>query len=472
MKYNYHVIIIGAGGAGLSVASGCAMLGAKTALIEKNKMGGECLNWGCVPSKAFLKSAHVAAAVKSSEIYGISAKLENVDFEKVMERVRSAISKISEHDSKEKYTKLGAEVIEGEAVFEDSHTVRVAQRKLTAKYIVIATGSRPMVPPIPGLNEVPYLTNETIFGLKALPKRLIVLGGGPIGLELSQGFSYLGSEVIIIDMLPHLFPKDDAEVAAVLEKKLAADGVRLLLSSKILEVKRAGSDITVVIENNGVRQEISGDTLLVALGRSPDTKGLALEQTGVKLDPHGYIKAGADMRTNIKNIFACGDITGPYQFSHMAGYQGAVVVRNILLPFKTKADYSCVPWVTFTSPEAAHVGYTEPWAKSLGLFQKSVFVDMSLSDRAIIENEPEGFIKLVLGRHNRLIGATIVGDKAAEMIGLAALAVKRKMTATAFWSIILPYPTDGEIYKFASKELLKDSLKPWMKKLVQMLFLR
>ncbi len=467
MKFDYHVIVIGAGGAGISTASGCAMFGAKTAMIEKGAIGGECLKSGCVPSKALINGAHIIKAIHSAGAYGISAELHGVDFLKLLDHGKSAIDAIAARESKEKFTGMGIDVIDGEGVFTDRHTVRIGSRSITGKYIVIAAGSRPMVPPIPGLQNTPYLTNETIFDLKRLPAHLVILGGGPVGLEFGQTFRYLGADVTIIDLLPRLFPKDDPEVAAVLEKKFRSEGVRLLLSSRILEVAKAGEEISVAIENMGSRQEIKGDALLVALGRAPGLEGLGIENAQVTLDTHGYVRTGEDMRTNIRHIFACGDVTGQFQFSHMAGYQAGIVVRNIISPIGAKADYSFVPWVTFTKPEVAHVGYTEQIARSMGIFRESVVVDMELSDRAVLEFQKEGFIKFVLGKRNRLLGVTIVGDRASEMIGLASLALIRKMSGTAFYPMIMPYPTDAELYRSASKVLLKNALKPWIKKLVR-----
>lgn len=472
MRYDYHAVIIGGGSAGLSAASGLAAFGAKVALAEKGKMGGDCLNSGCIPSKAFLKSAHLAAMIRRSNEFGLKAAIDEVDLSKVMARVRDVINSIAPNDSRERFISLGVDVIEGEAVFVDAHTINAGGRMLTAKYAVIASGSRAMVPPIPGLKDVPYLTNENIFGLRTLPKHLIVLGGGPIGLELSQGFRYLGSEVSVIDMLPSLFPKDDPEVAPLMEKKLAGEGIKFYLGAKITAVRGKDKDITVSIEKNGAKIEINGDAILVALGRAPDTKAMMPEKAGVITDKRGYIPADLRMRTNIKNIYACGDVTGPFQFTHMAGYQAGLVVRNIILPFPAKADYSAVPWTTYTSPEVAHAGYTEPWARQAGLFKSSLMYNLAGNDRAKTEGDINGFIKLIIGKGGKILGATIVGEKAGEMIGTAVLAVKKKMPASVFAGMIFPYPTESEIYKFASYEILKIKLKPWMKTLVRKVFLR
>ena len=395
MKYEFHSIVIGAGSAGLSAASGLALFGAKAALIEKNKMGGECLNAGCVPSKTFLKSAHLAESIKKAKSFGLNANYSGADFKAVMARVKSVIGAIAENDSAEAFRKKGVEVIQGEASFIDNHTVEVGGRRITTKYIVIATGSEPAVPPIPGLNSVPFYTNKNIFDIDYLPRDLVVLGAGAIGLELSQGFRYLGSNVTVIDILPKLFAKDEPEAGAFLEKKLASDGINFYLSSKILDIKGGKGNVSVGIEKDGTRKEISGDCLLVALGRAPSKKIPGIEKTKVKTDKRGYIITDKHLRAGEKNIFACGDIVGPYQFTHMAGYQAKIVVQNIIFPFKAEMDYSCVPWTTFTTPEVAKTGYTEEQAKTLGLYKYSVVIPMSENDRARTESD-EGFLKLVV----------------------------------------------------------------------------
>ncbi|MBA7522802.1 Mercuric reductase [subsurface metagenome] len=471
MKFDCHVIVIGAGSGGLVVASGAAQLGAKVVLIESDKMGGECLNTGCVPSKTFLKSAHVADDIRNSNYFGLRASLGNVNLSEVGKRVKSVIKAIEPHDSKERFESLGVDVFLQKGTLIDKHTVRVGERNITGKNIIIATGSKPLVPPIPGLKDVAYLTNENVFDLTTLPKNLIVLGGGPVGLEFGQGFRYLGSEVSIVDMLPHIFVKDDPEVAPIMEKKLESEGINLFLSSKIIEVKKERKDIIVITERNGQKKEVAGDYILVALGRVPNTKDLGLENAGIKTDKKGYVVTNERLQTNVKNIYACGDVTGPYLFTHMASYQAGIIVRNIIFRIPSKVDYSGVTWTTYTKPEVAHVGYTEPWAKSSGLYKDSLMVNLEEVDRAKAEKDEIGFLKLITGKRNKLIGATVVGEKAGEMIHLATLAIKRKLKATAFINLIFSYPTEAEIFKFASSELYKRAFKGWMKKLIKALFL-
>ncbi|MGV8979880.1 dihydrolipoyl dehydrogenase family protein [Clostridium sp.] len=472
MKYDYHIIVIGAGSAGLVVASGAATLGAKVALVEREKMGGDCLNAGCVPSKAFLKCAHLAKDMRESRKFGLESTLKEVDLADIMERVKSVIEEIEPHDSRERYESLGVDVITGQGEMIDSHTIKVGDKIITSKSIVIATGSQPVVPKIKGLEDVSYLTNRNVFDLKKLPKHLIILGGGPIGLELGQGFRHLGSKVTIIDMSNSLFGKDDEEVGPLMEKVFNDDGIDLKLKSKIIEVKKNNENIIVVIEREGKTEEIYGDNLLVSLGRRPATYELGLEKAKVELNERGFVVVNKKLQTNIKNIYACGDAAGPYQFTHMAGYQAGIVIRNIIFHLGSKVDYSAVTWTTYTKPEVAHVGYTEIMAKKIELFREAIIVPLGEIDRAKTENDRIGFLKLILGNKGRIIGATLVGEKAGETIPLATMAIKKKLKATTYLNMIFSYPTEAEIFKSASLKVLKNSFKEWQNKLIKLIFLR
>lgn len=472
MRYDYHIIVIGAGSGGLVVASGAASLGARVALIEAEKMGGDCLNAGCVPSKTFLKSAHIAKAIRDASMYGLTADLKKVDITTVMDRVNKVIREIEPHDSRERYEGLGVDVILGFGELQDRHTVKIGNETITGKYIVIATGSEPAVPPIHGLNEVNYQTNRTIFHLKELPGHLIVLGSGPIGIELGQGFRHLGSQVTIINRSPGLFKKDDPEVGPLMEKQLKDDGIELLLGIVYREVRQDSDVISVEIEHEGKGRIITGDQLLVATGRLPATKNLGLDKVGVRVDEKGYIVTDKKQKTSVKNIYACGDVTGHYQFTHMAGYQAGIIIRNIIFKLCAKVDYSAVPWTTYTKPEVAHVGYTEPMARKTGTYKSSLKVDLSAIDRAKAEDDRVGFLKLNLGKKGRIIGATLVGEKAGEMIPAITIAIKQKLTAGIFMNMIFSYPTESEILKSASLEAAKQSLKPWMKKVIRAVLLR
>jgi len=473
MKFNYHIIVIGGGSGGLVVAAGAASIGARVALVEGDKMGGDCLNTGCVPSKSFLRPSHLAAELSVAKQYGINSSGSGIDIKKVMNRVRSVIKSIEPHDSVERFESLGVRVFREKGTVIDRNTVKAGSKTITGKYLVIATGSEPAVPPIPGLSDVPYLTNKNIFNIKTQPEKLIILGGGPIGLELGQGFRHLGSEVVVIDMLDHLFPKDDPEVSPLMENILTGEGIKLELSAKIIGVKKKGKTITVEIEKQGKKQAISGDAVLVSLGRKPVSGDMGLEEAGIELDRNGFIKTNRKLQTAVKNIYACGDVTGPWQFTHMAGYQAGIIIRNIVFPLiKSSADYSSVPWNTYTRPEIAHAGYTEAVARQEKKFKNFVMVPLGELDRALTEDDTRGFLKLILGKKNRIIGATMVGNKAGEIIPLASLAIKLKQKAGVFMSMTFAYPSEAEIFRFASLDLARKSFKPWMKTVIQKVLLR
>lgn len=472
MKYDYHIIVIGAGSAGLVVASGAAKLGAKVALIEKEKMGGDCLNTGCIPSKAFLRSAHLAKEIANGSLLGVESKLESVDLEKVMNHVQSIIKEIEPHDSKDRYEALGVDVLFGKGVCLDAHTVQVGDQKLTAKKIVLAMGSGPVIPDIEGIGDVDYLTNENVFELKTLPEHLVVLGGGSIGLELGQGFQHLGSNVTIINRGSRLFKNDDPEVGPLMGKKLKDDGLNLMMESVITKVEKSQNQLLLTVKHGDELIELTCDQLLIASGRRPQTAALGLESVGVEVDDRGYVVTNDKMQSSVKSIYACGDVTGPYQFTHTAGYQASIVLRNTIFRLGTKVDYSVIPWTTYTKPEVAHVGYTEPTAKSKGVFGEAVIIDLSSNDRAKIEEDRIGFLKLIINKKGRIIGATLVGDKAGEMIPLATLAIKNKQKPSAFLNMIFAYPSESEIFLFAALKVLQDNFKDWQKRLIKTIFLR
>lgn len=472
MRYNYHVIILGAGSAGLTVASGCSVLGARVALIESEKMGGDCLNTGCVPSKAFLKCAHLAGEINASGKFGLNVNLETTDIIKVMDWVKSSIHAIKPHDSKEHMESLGVDVFLAKGKIIDAHSVSIGDKTLTAKNIVIATGSSPLVSDIPGLKAVPYYTNLNIFDMKKLPKHLIVLGGGMIGTELGQGFRQLGSKVTIIERLPKLFVNEDNHAGVLMEEVFRNEGIDLQLSSEILSVSENNGEISVNINCNGASQTINGDALLVALGRNPNTQELGLENLGIKTDDKGFILTDKKLRTDVKNIYAAGDVTGPYLLTNMAGYQASIIIYNMLFNLGKKVDYSQKAWTTYTKPEVAHVGFKESEARAKNIFGQTILSDIAENDRAIVQGDTPGFLKLILNKKNTIIGATIVSQHAGELLPLASMAIKKKMKAAIFMNLIFSYPTVSEIYLDASLKHVQKSLKDWQKKLLKLLFFR
>jgi pyruvate/2-oxoglutarate dehydrogenase complex dihydrolipoamide dehydrogenase (E3) component len=471
MKYDYHIIILGGGSAGLTIASGASSLGAKVALVEKEKMGGDCLNYGCIPSKSFLRSAHLAHDIANGAHFGLNVNPGQNDLQKVMSRVQGVISEIEPHDSKERFESLGVDVFMSDVEILDNHSVNFGGKIITGKTLVIATGSEPHVPDIPGLDAVSFHTNKTIFNEKRLPKQLLVLGGGPIGVELGQGFCHLGADVTIIERTSTLFRKDEPEVWPLMQKVLQRNSVNLEHSASVVSAAQEGDTIFLTLQQNGETKTISGDMLLIAAGRSPNSRGFGLESLGVEMGDNGFIRTNSRQQTSIKNIYAAGDVTGPYLFTHMAGTQGVKVISNALLHIPQKMNYALTPWTTFTKPEVAHVGYTEAQAKSDGVFTDTIFIDMAGNDRAKTDSTTDGFLKLVLGKKGRLIGATLVADKAGDKIPLASLAIAQKLKSNAFTSFIFSYPTEVEVFQRAALEKMKTSFKPWMNKIIKKLFL-
>ena len=471
MKYDYHIIVIGAGSAGLVVASGAAGLKAKVALIEKDKMGGDCLNYGCIPSKTLLKSGHVANVIQNAANFGINTNNPTIDIAKITQRIKNVISDIAPHDSKKRYEGLGVTVYTGLAKFVNKHEIAINGEIISAANIVIATGSYPVVPKIPGLDQVNYYTNETIFDIKVLPQKLIVLGAGPIGCELGQAFANLNSEVTLVDMAPTLFSKDEPEVSAIMQQQFKKDRIKLALASKIIAIDQKDQTIAVTIEKAGQQSVIYGDTLLLALGRKANIEQLDLAKVNVKVSKNGQIITNNKLQTSEKNIYACGDVTSPYAFTHMAGYHASIVVQNIIFPIKKQVDYTKVPWVTYTLPEVAHIGYTEQQLIQQNIRYKKYFEPLKNNDRSKTAGDENGFLKILTNHKGVMIGATMVSNHAGEEIMAASIAINKKMKLAEFASIIVPYPTESEIYKTLGFKVVKEGFTPWKQKLVQKLFL-
>lgn len=442
------ICIIGGGSGGLTVAAGASQMGAQAVLIEKGKMGGDCLNYGCVPSKALIAAGHTAQVIRSSDRFGVGASEPNVDFRGVHDHVHSVIAAIAPNDSMERFTGLGVTVIQAAARFTDAHTVEAGDTTVKAKYFVVATGSSAGVPPIPGLDTVPYLTNETVFDLTERPEHLIVIGGGPIGSELAQAYRRLGATVTVLEMFSVL-GKDDPEVTEVVKRRMRAEGIELCEGIKIVGIAPDGHDVAVEIEQDGSARTISGSHLLVAAGRSPNLDGLNLEAAGIAYTKKG-IEVDTRLRSSAKHIFAIGDVAGSYQFTHIAGYHAGIVIRNALFKMPAKVAYHAVPWVTYTDPEIAHVGMTEEQAKKEHGDIRVLRFALAENDRAQAERETDGLIKVVTDKRGRILGTSIAAARAGELLLPWVLAIDQKMKIGKMAGVIAPYPTLGEISKRAA----------------------
>ena len=443
--------IIGAGSGGLSVAAGAVQMGARVVLIEKGKMGGDCLNYGCVPSKALIAAAEAADTLRHAGRFGVNGHEPAVDFPAVRDHLRGVIAAIAPHDSVERFEGLGVTVIQAAARFTGAREVEAGGMRVKAKRFVVATGSSAAVPPIPGLETVSYLTNETVFDLAERPEHLIVIGGGPIGAELAQAQRRLGARVSLLEMAKVL-GKDDPEVTAVARKRLAEDGVEIHEGISIQEIAPEGNGVAVVLEQDGKKVRLSGSHLLVAAGRKANVEGLGLEAAGVACSAKG-IAVDKRLRSSNKRVFAVGDVAlveglGAYQFTHVAGYHAGIVIRNALFKLPAKVNYDALPWVTYTDPEIAHVGLTEAQAREKhGDKVRALTWSFAENDRAQTERATEGLVKVVVGARGRILGASIVGPHAGELLQPWVLAIGQGLKIGALANMIAPYPTLGEVNK-------------------------
>ncbi|MDN5781329.1 MAG: FAD-dependent oxidoreductase [Luteimonas sp.] len=449
-RFDYNLLVIGAGSAGLVSAYIGATVKARVALVEQGAMGGDCLNTGCVPSKALLRTARLLAQARDSQRYGIRGMTADFDFADAMERVQQVIARIEPHDSVERYTGLGVDVIQGRATIVSPWEVEVDGKRHSARSLVIATGARPLVPPIPGLDGATYLTSDTVWNLLELPTRLLVLGGGPIGCELAQAFVRLGSQVTQVEMAPRLLGREDADAAALVARQLQAEGVRVATGHKALRVEARGAGGTLVCEHAGSEVAFEYDALLLALGRSANVEGFGLEALGVRLNEHRTIDADPMLRTNFPNILVCGDVTGPYQFTHVASHQAWYASVNALLApwWSFKVDYRVIPWATFTEPEVARVGLSEDEARERGIEVDVTRYALEELDRAIADGADAGFVKVLTAPgKDRILGATIVGAHAAELLAEFVLAMKHGIGLNKLLGTIHVYPTMAEANK-------------------------
>jgi pyruvate/2-oxoglutarate dehydrogenase complex dihydrolipoamide dehydrogenase (E3) component len=445
---NVDICVIGAGSGGLSVAAGASQMGASTVLIERHKMGGDCLNYGCVPSKALLAAGHAAQAPRTGTPFGVGTSSTTVDSKRVYDHVHGVIKAIEPSDSVERFEGLGVKVIKAHARFVGPSRVTADGVEITARRIVIATGSRAFVPPIPGLDQVPYHTNETIFYTARFPEHLIVIGGGPIGIELAQAHRHLGARVTVLEMFT-ILPKDDPELVAVVHQRLVKEGIDIRENVKITRVEKSATGVTAVLAGDAGETRIEGSDILVAAGRRPSVDGLDLERAGIAYSPKG-IQVDARLRTTNKKVFAIGDVAGGYQFTHVAGYHAGIVIRNALFRLPAKADHRSVPWVTYTAPELAQVGLTEAEAKKRYGGIRLLRWPFHENDRAQAERATEGLVKVVATPKGRVLGAGVVGAHAGELIQTWVLAMSQNIKIGAVAQMIAPYPTLGEVNKRAA----------------------
>lgn len=471
-EYDYDLGVIGGGAAGLTVAAGASQLGVKTLLVEKeSRLGGDCLHYGCVPSKTLIRTARVRHLMGRAQDFGLPAvDLSPVDYSQVGKRIAEVIDVIQVHDSVERFTSLGVDVQFGNASFKSNHVISLNGKAVSARTWVVATGSSPSVPSIKGLKDVPYLTNLDIFSLPELPSSLIVLGGGPIAVEMAQSFQRLGTKVTVVQRSNQILSKEDEDMASFVMEGMIADGVDFILGSKIEEVRETEGEIEVVLNVVGEQKIVRGSKLLVAMGRDSNTKGLNLEEIGVVLN-QGAVEVDSRMRTAVFNIYAAGDVTGKYRFTHAAGYEGGIVVTNAVFRLPRKADYTWLPWCTYTDPELASVGINEKSAKASGIQYETVVEEFSTSDRALAEGEAKGRIKLLLDKKGKPLGCQIAAVHAGELLGEWVAAVNGKVGLSTLAGAIHPYPTLSEMNKKVAGKLLGEKIfSERVRKILRLLF--
>lgn len=465
---SYNLVVLGGGTAGLITAAGAAGLGAKVALVEREHLGGDCLNVGCVPSKALLRAARAAADVRNAGQYGVEVPDgARVNFPAVMERMRRLRSEISPHDSAQRYRdELGVDVFLGEGRFVDSDSVEVDGQQLRFRRAVIATGARAMPLPIPGLVEAGYLTNETVFSLTELPKRLAIIGAGPIGCEMAQAFARFGSQVTLLEVMPQILIREDKDAAALIQDALIRDGVSLVLGCQITGVERDGQDKVIRVEKDEQQEEIRADAVLLGVGRAPNVEGMNLEAVDVEFDTRQGVKVDDRLQTTNPRIYAAGDICSPYKFTHMADALARIVIQNTLFVGRARASALTVPWCTYTDPEIAHVGLYEHEAEKQGIAIQTFYQEMGQVDRAVLEGDTEGFVKIhTQAGKDTILGATIVTRHAGEMISELTLAMVGGLGLGTLARTIHTYPTQAEAIKRAADAYNRTRLTPRVKSL-------
>lgn len=464
----YNLVVIGAGPAGLITAIGAAGLGAKVALIERELMGGDCLNVGCVPSKSLIAAARAAALVRNAGDSGVDTQdTGSVNFPAVMERMRRVRAHLARHDSVERIQELGIDVFLGNGRFTGDGCVDVSGKKLSFRKAAICTGAKAAALPIPGLEEVEYLTNESIFSLTELPQRLIVIGGGPIGSELAQSFARFGSRVTQIEKESHILSREDSEAARIVQTAMERDGVEFQLDASAVRVERRGDDRIVVIEQNGEQREVIGDQLLVGTGRAPNVEGFGLENVGVRFDSRYGIEVNDRLQTTNPAIYAAGDVCSQFRFTHAADAMARIVIQNALFMGRGKVSSLTIPWTTYTSPELAHVGMHADEAKSRGIPIDTFTQLMDGVDRAVVEGESDGFVRVHVRKGtDEILGATIVASNAGDMISEITLAMTHGLGLKQIASTIHPYPTQADAIRKVGDLYNRTRLTPWISRLL------
>lgn len=466
----YNMVVVGAGTAGLVTAAGAAWLGARVALVEKHLLGGDCLNTGCVPSKAIIRSSRAVRDALLAPGFGVPVPQGiEADFPAVMERMRKLRSQISAHDSAKRFRDLGVDLFLGEARFQGEDSVLAGGKTLRFHRAVIATGARPAEPAVEGLAAAGYLTNETVFSITALPRRLAVIGGGPLGCELAQAFRRLGSEVTIFQGPDHLLGREDADAAKILQERLIEEGIRILLHTRPVKVSVCGATKLIDYERGGAKGTVEADEILAGAGRVPNVEGLGLDAAGVEYDTRGGVHVDDFLRTANPRIYAAGDVCLPYKFTHTADATARLAIRNALFPGRARLRVSTIPWVTYTDPEIAHVGMYEREAQKAGIKVDTFFVPLGEVDRAVLDGETEGFVKIHVKRgSDRIAGATIVARHAGEMISEITLAMASGIGLGALANVIHPYPTQAEAIKRAADLYLQGRLTPLVKRILSL----
>lgn len=470
VDYDFDIGILGGGAAGLTVASGAAQLNAKTLLVEKeNKLGGDCLHYGCVPSKTLIKTAHVYHLMKNAELFGLPQGIvAPVDFKDVAERIQSVIRTIQKNDSAERFCSLGVRVEFGNAAFSDEHTIQIDGNAFSAKNWVIATGSSPGIPPVEGLDKTPYVTNKELYSLERLPKSMIILGAGPIAVEMAQAFCRLGSKVSVIQRSGHILSREDQDMADEVMGVLSSEGVVFYLNTSVVRTRDRGIEKEVVMKGaDGKEVPLRAETILVAMGREPNIDGLGLDEIGIEYDRKG-LAVDTRLRTTRKHIYAAGDITGAYQFTHAAGYEGGIVISNAIFHLPRKTDYTFLPWCTYTDPELASIGMNEKSAKDSNLAYSVITEAFDGNDRSLAEGESVGKIKMLLDASEKPIGVQILGPRAGELLSEWVAVLNGKVKLSTLASAVHPYPTLCEINKrvagtFFSPKIYSDKIKKGLK---------